>query len=103
MNDKILSLFSLSAKAGKIKSGEVAVENAVKEGKALLVVVAGDASDNTKKKYRNMCTYYHTPIHTYATKESIAKSIGKEYTAAVAVCDEGFAKGLMKQFAALDI
>lgn len=103
MSDKILSLFSLAAKAGKLKNGEVAVENAVKSHKALLVVVAVDASDNTKKNYQNMCEYYKTPIFTYGTKETIARSIGKEYTAAVAVCDEGFAKGLETALTALEI
>ena len=47
--DKALAMIGLAQKAGKIVSGEFATEKAVKTGKAALVIVAGDASENTKK------------------------------------------------------
>ena len=51
---KALSLISLATKAGKTKSGEFATEKEVKTGYAYLVIVATDASDNTKKKFKNI-------------------------------------------------
>ena len=60
--DKVSSLLGLATKAGKISSGEFMTEKMVKTGKAFLVMVAEDASDNTKKKFRNMCEYYEVPI-----------------------------------------
>ena len=51
MNDKVISLLGLAERAGKIASGEFAAEKAVKIGKARLIIVAEDASDNTKKKF----------------------------------------------------
>ena len=59
---KELSLLGLAAKAGRVVSGEFATEKAVKAGKARLVLVAGDASDNSKKKFSDMCAYYKVPI-----------------------------------------
>ena len=53
-NNKALSMLSLATKAGKTVTGEFSTEKAVKEGKAYLVVVAQDASDNTKKKFKNI-------------------------------------------------
>ena len=53
--NKVLSLIGLATKAGKTASGEFLTEREVKSGKAALVIVAGDASENTKKKFRNMC------------------------------------------------
>ena len=53
-NNRILSGLGLAQKAGCIASGEFAVEKAVKGGLAHVVIVAEDASDNTKKKMRNM-------------------------------------------------
>jgi len=38
-------MLGLSAKAGNVASGEFSTEKAVKEGKAHLVIVAGDDSD----------------------------------------------------------
>ena len=57
-NHKILSFIGICMKAGKLVSGEFAVEKAVKSGQAGVVVVAADASENSKKQYTNMCTYY---------------------------------------------
>ena len=58
MNDKVISLLGLAERAGKIASGEFAAEKAVKTGKARLIIVAEDASDNTKRKFSDMCKYY---------------------------------------------
>ena len=60
--DKVLSLIGLAMKAGKCASGETMTESETKAGKAFLVIVARDASDNTKKKFRDMCKYYRVPF-----------------------------------------
>ena len=62
---KELSLLGLAAKAGKVVSGEFATENAVKSGKAFLVLTAEDASNNTRKKFNDMCTYYEAVSYTH--------------------------------------
>ena len=87
-------MIGLSAKAGKASSGEFAVEKAVKSGSAYLVIVAEDASDNTRKKFGDMCKYYETPIMFFGTKEELGKVLGKEYRASLAILDENFAKGI---------
>ena len=46
-----ISLVGLAAKAGKVVSGEFATEKAVKTQKAFLVIIAQDASENTRKKF----------------------------------------------------
>ena len=92
--DKVLSMLGLAAKAGKIASGEFSTEKAVKSGSAFLVIVAEEASENTKKMFRNMCSFYQVPLYMYASKEALGNAIGKEYRASLAVLDEGFAKGL---------
>ena len=58
--DKILSLVGLATRAGKTASGEFCTEKEVKTGRAALVIVAGDASENTKKKFRDMCESCNT-------------------------------------------
>ena len=49
--DKALSMIGLAQKAGKVVSGEFSTEKAVKTGKAVMVVVASDSSDTTKKMF----------------------------------------------------
>lgn len=94
--NRVLSLIGLATKAGKTASGEFLTEREVKSGKAALVIVAGDASENTKKKFRNMCDYYKVPIYFYEDKDTLGHAMGKQFRASLAVLDEGFAKGIRK-------
>lgn len=96
MNDKILSMVGLAAKAGKVVSGAFSVETAIKKGKAFLVICASDASEASIKSYRDACSYYHVPVYIYGTKESLGLHCGKDYRAAAAITDEGFAKAIRK-------
>ena len=96
MKDKVLSLLGLCTKAGKVASGEYMTETSVKSGNAFLVIVATDASDNTKKEFRDMCSFYNVEYVEYGTKESLGNAIGKEYRASLAVTDEGFVNALKK-------
>ncbi len=91
---KICSMLGLAQRAGRIESGEFSTEKAVKKGKASLVVVASDASGNTKKKFRDMCSYYGVSIRTGPEKEVLGHAIGCEMRASLAVTDSGFADAI---------
>lgn len=95
---KILAMLGLAQKAGKVVSGEFSTEKAVKSGKAFRVIVAGDSSDNTKKMFSDMCTFYKVPIHFFSDKETIGHSIGKQFRASLAILDEGFANTIKDYF-----
>ena len=101
--NKIWSLVGLATKAGKTVSGEFMTEREVKSGRAALVVVAEDSSDNTKKKFRDMCEFYKVPIYFYGDKDTLGHAMGKEFRASLAILDEGFAKGIQKQFETNDM
>lgn len=94
--NKALSMIGLATKAGRTASGEFLTEREVKTGRAALVIIAGDASDNTKKKFRNMCDFYEVPVRVFGDKDTLGHAMGKEFRASLAVLDEGFAKGIMK-------
>ena len=80
-NNKALSLIGLATKAGKTVSGEI---------------VAGDSSDNTKKKFRNMCEFYEVPLYILSDKETLGHAMGKEFRASLAVQDWNFAEAIRK-------
>ena len=50
--NKFFSLLGLCKRAGKLVAGEVAAEQAVRKKQAFLLILAQDASKNTKKKYK---------------------------------------------------
>ena len=87
--DKVLSLIGLAMKAGKCVSGETMTESETKSGKAKFVIVAGDASENTKKKFGDMCKFYKVPFCFYGDKDTLGH--------AMAILDEGFADGIQRE------
>lgn len=97
MKHKALSMLGIATKAGKTVTGEFSTEKAVKEGRACLVIVAEDASDNTKKKFRNMCDYYQVIYKVFADKNALGNACGKEFRASLAVIDAGLANAVVKQ------
>ena len=100
---KFYSLLGLSQRGGHMASGEFMTEKAVKDGRAFLCIVAEDASDNTKKMFKNMCDYYNVPFCCFSDKDTLGRCIGKEFRASLAVLDAGMAKAVAKHFATLGI
>ena len=90
--NKVLTYLGLATRAGKTVSGEFSVEKSLKQRKARLVVVSEEASENTKKKVRNMCEYRKIPLYFFGTGEELGRACGKEFRIVTAVEDEGLAK-----------
>jgi ribosomal protein L7Ae-like RNA K-turn-binding protein len=87
----------MAMKAGKLVSGEFMAETTIRTKPVYLVIVAQNASNNTKKKFNNMCNYRTIPLAEYGSKEQLGKLIGKEIRATLAVIDEGFAKSMISR------
>ena len=96
MSNKIYSFLGLAMKAGALVSGEDACERAIKSEKALLVIVACDASKNTIKKFSDICTYRSVQIRYFGNKDLIGRYIGKGSRSVVAVTVSGFAAKLVE-------
>lgn len=92
----VFSSLGLAMKAGAVVSGEFMTEKALKEGNAYLVMIAEDASDNTKKKFRNMCSYRKVPLAINGSKNDLGGAIGKEFRASLAVTNQGLADMIRK-------
>lgn len=96
MKQHALSMLSIAAKAGKVFSGELQCEAAIKDGKAVLVILSRDASPNTTKKFSNKCSFYELPLITYGEKEELGRLIGREARSVIAITDEGLASQIRK-------
>lgn len=78
-------------------------EKTIQNGSAKLIIVAKDASDNTKKNFLDASKYYHVPISFFGTKESLGKAIGKEYRASLVVIDANLSKKLKQYIEAEEV
>ena len=92
--NRVLSMIGIAAKSGNVVSGEFSTEKAVKTGSAFLVIVSEEASENTKKHFTDMTSFYEVPIYFYGDKESLGRAIGKEFRASLAIVDENLAKAV---------
>lgn len=90
-SDKFYRMLGLAARAGKIVCGEGAVLDSIRSGKAQLIIIAADASENTAKKFRNSGEYYSVPQITAEDRYVLGKSVGRSFAVIMAVCDKNFA------------
>ncbi|MFY9279833.1 MAG: ribosomal L7Ae/L30e/S12e/Gadd45 family protein [Caldicoprobacterales bacterium] len=90
ISDKIYQFIGLSKRAGKLVSGAYSVEQAIKSGKAKLVIISKDASTNTSKKFTELCKTRGIDIVKIGSKQALGQSIGKPERALLAVTDTSF-------------
>lgn len=95
-NDNFHNMLGLARRAGKAVTGGSGVEAAVRTGKAMLVILAEDASQSTSKRLKDKCKSYTVPIIVAGTKQSLGKINGRDEAAAVAITDSNFAGGLKR-------
>ena len=95
--NRILSLLGIAMKGRNLVSGEFQTLDAIRSGSAMLVIVAEDASGNTRKLFTDKCSYYGVPVEIYGTKEELGKAIGKDFRSSLGVCDAGLADVISRQ------
>ncbi len=96
--DKLLQMLGMAKKAGKVTTGEILCEKAIKSGESVLVIIAKDISQNSKKDITNLCKYYGVRYIEYADMELLGKYTGGGYRAVVSVNDDGFAKVILNKY-----
>lgn len=102
MADRVYSMIGMAERAGHMASGEFSTEKAIKSGKACLVIIASDASENTRKHFSDMCAYRNIPICIYGNKEELGHAIGKAMRVNLAVTDRGLAESIRKRIEETD-
>lgn len=93
LNKQVSSLLGLAMRARKLATGESALKS-IQSQKAHLVLIAEDASDNTKKKYIDKCKFYHVDYYVAGTSDELSQAVGKINRMAIAVLDTGFSKSM---------
>jgi ribosomal protein L7Ae-like RNA K-turn-binding protein len=94
-NNQWMSLLGLANRARKIISGEELTVKQIQSGKARLILLSADASENTTKKITDKCNSYQVPYKLVENRHLLGQAIGKEARVVVAVLDEGFAKKMV--------
>ncbi len=98
MEAKITNLLTLAMKSGNLVSGEDTCMAYLKKDAIYLMLIAEDASNNTKKKFQDKASYRSVPIKVWKEKDLLGSIIGKGSRTVVGIIDKGFASSLIKYF-----
>lgn len=96
--ERLLGMLGLAARARMLSIGTDIACDSVRGGNAKLLIVAHDASENTKKRVFNCAKYYETACYEIPIGQNeLAHALGKRgATAALSLNDRNMAKGITK-------
>lgn len=90
-------IIGLAKRAGALAVGTEQVVESVRKGKAQLVLVASDVSDNTAKRLQDKASYRNVPLELLPIDmNALGHLVGKDHAAAVALLQEGFVRSYRK-------
>lgn len=102
VNKNTLGIIGLATRAGKTAAGTNSAVEAIRAGKAKLVLIANDASENTRKLVSDKSLYYKVEcLVCDAGSDELGRAMGKRSSAAVAITDPGFVTAYKKSIEAL--
>lgn len=93
---KLLGMLGIATKAGKITFGAESCKDSIMRNKVKLVLLARDASDRTKTKFKDLASSKKIPVFEVSSIDEISKAIGKKNKAIVGILDFNFSKAIIK-------
>ncbi|MBR2453266.1 MAG: ribosomal L7Ae/L30e/S12e/Gadd45 family protein [Clostridia bacterium] len=93
-NEKFFRMLGLATRMRGVVFGEGAARDSIKSGKAEIVIVSEDASDNTKKRFKNSCDFYGKRLIICGDRFLLGKYTGRTFAVVVAVTDKNIAKSI---------
>ncbi len=97
MKKNTLGVIGLAARARGIVIGSNQVLEAIRGKKALLVLIAADVSENTRKMLTDKSAFYSARTEQIdITTEELGRAVGHSNTAAIAFTDANFVKAYEK-------
>lgn len=101
--NRALNYLGIARKAGFLEVGEENTGAAVRGGKAKLLLLASDASDNARSRAKGFVMGHRTLIVELPfTKIEISDCTGKSGCSMAALCDIGIADSMMQILAAAE-
>lgn len=87
----------LARRAGRIVSGYRTCIHIIGRGNIKLMIIADDASPNTKEKFTALCSKYGVPCIIYGTADSLSRAAGLSGTGVFGITDKNFADVIKKE------
>jgi len=98
--EKLKNLIGLAQKAGKIKSGDAAVLEAIEKKSIKLIIIAEDTAQSVKTEL-DKANKSDIPIIVFGDKVLLGDIIGKSPRGMLGIADTGFAVAIKEKYDAL--
>lgn len=92
--NKFFNFLGLAKRSGNLVEGYSKCDEQRNRKNIFLFIISNDASDSTRKKFKNHCIAKNIKLIEDFSKEELGFSIGREEVKIIAVTDENMAKKL---------
>ena len=96
--NKFFNFLGLAKRSGNLIEGYSKCDEQRNRRSFYLVIVSDDASNSTKKKFKNHCIEKKIPLIEDFSKEELGNPIGREELKVLAVVDKNMAEKLISLF-----
>lgn len=97
IRQKIRSLLTMAAKAGKLAAGYSAVKDSFEKGRVAGLLYADDLSDGTREKIADVARGVSPPEAVLFTREEMGAMLGRELVGVVALEDRGLSDAVFRE------
>ncbi len=91
---RVTNFLGLCMRAGQMTSGQDACVDAIRNGMAAIVLLDGDASENTRKRVTDACHSHPTPLYIISNG-ALGHAIGKKGRMVISLQEGGMADKLL--------
>jgi ribosomal protein L7Ae-like RNA K-turn-binding protein len=95
-------LLGLAVRAGQVATGAEATLQAIRKGKARLILIAEDAAGNMRQKMLTLARTAHIPVRVLGQKSDIGHWTGHDDRAVAAIGHAGLARRIEELIDLLD-
>ena len=97
MRSKLESYMGFAAKSGNVVSGTFACTDAMRRGRARLLIIAEDTAEGTKRKLCGEADKIKVPVRVYGRSDDLSRMVGKTGRSIFVIKDDNLAKVIDEQ------
>ena len=100
--DDALAFLGLAARAGAVAPGVERARDALRRGRARLVILARDAAEGQRSKVDRLARVRGVPLRWGGDRAALGRALGQRAVSAVAVLQDEFAQELGRRLPSAD-
>lgn len=97
MKEKIESYLGFARRSGNLLSGYNTCIHGIQRGKIHLMILAEDISEQTSKKFLNLCSEMAVPCKVYGTSGELSRITGTDNRGVFGITDRNFARVIQQE------